>query len=257
MSSLINYFAVPKGLGDIRVVYDGTKCGLNQSVWSPNFFLPSVDSLLMSSSSTTWFAYLDLGEMFLNYFIDSKLRPYVGVDISKLGLTGVTKSWLRWNRTLMGFRASPYIACKLYGWTLDVCRGNRFDPKNSFHWDTVRTNLPGMKKYNPRLPWVCKMSKNREAADVKAYVDDVRIIAASELECRKAGKRVSQITTYLGQQDAWRKTRPPSQKPGPWCGAFVIVDENNVYAYVSLQKWNKGKIYINNWLDVLEESNLN
>ena len=156
----------------------------------------------MSVSATTWFSYLDLGEMSLNYFIDERLRPYVGVDVSKLGLKGENKSWLRWNRTLMGFRSSPYIACKMYGWTLGVCRGNRFDPKNPFRWDSVRSNLPGMKTYDPRLPWISKMEKEAEAADVIAYVDDVRIIASSELLCRKAGKRVSQLTTYLGEQDA-------------------------------------------------------
>lgn len=37
----LNYFAVPKGDYDIRVVFDGTSNGLNESLWSPNFFLPS------------------------------------------------------------------------------------------------------------------------------------------------------------------------------------------------------------------------
>ena len=192
--------------------------------------------------------------MFLNYFIDERLRPFVGVDVSKLGLKGEVKSWLRWNRTLMGFRSSPYIACKMYGWTLDVCRGNRFDPENPFRWDSVRVNLPGTKNYNPRLPWISKMKGNSEAAEVIAYVDDVRNIASSELDCRKSGKRISQVTTYLGEQDAWRKTRPPSQKPGPWCGSFVVVEDENVFAYVSLKKWNKGKAFIASWLNLLKEA---
>lgn len=32
LKSLIKYFAVPKGLDDVRIVYDGTASGLNDSV---------------------------------------------------------------------------------------------------------------------------------------------------------------------------------------------------------------------------------
>ena len=84
VKSLTNYFSVPKGLQDIRMVYDGTKSKLNAAVWAPNFFLPSVDSLLMFCTAGTWFADIDIGEMFLNYFMDLKIRPYSGVDVSKL-----------------------------------------------------------------------------------------------------------------------------------------------------------------------------
>jgi hypothetical protein len=38
VDSLISFFAVPKGEEDIRMVYDATKCGLNEVIWSPNFF---------------------------------------------------------------------------------------------------------------------------------------------------------------------------------------------------------------------------
>jgi hypothetical protein len=33
--SLISFFVVPKGLDDIRMVYDGTVSGLNDSIWVP------------------------------------------------------------------------------------------------------------------------------------------------------------------------------------------------------------------------------
>ena len=42
VDSLLHYFCVAKGLNDIRTVYDGTGCGLNDSVWAPNFELPTV-----------------------------------------------------------------------------------------------------------------------------------------------------------------------------------------------------------------------
>ena len=67
VQSLINCFAVPKGESDIRLVYDGSKSMLNSVVWAPNFYLPNIDTLLGSCTPKTWFADLDLGEMFLNY----------------------------------------------------------------------------------------------------------------------------------------------------------------------------------------------
>ena len=48
VDSLISFFEVPKGLMDIRKVYDGTKSGLNEMLWAPWFPLPTVDSLLRS-----------------------------------------------------------------------------------------------------------------------------------------------------------------------------------------------------------------
>jgi hypothetical protein len=46
VESLTSFFAVPKGLDDIRMVYDGTKSGLNDVIWVPRFPLPTVDTLL-------------------------------------------------------------------------------------------------------------------------------------------------------------------------------------------------------------------
>ena len=40
--SLAHYFHVPKGPDDIRMVYNGTGCGLNASLWAPHFGLPYV-----------------------------------------------------------------------------------------------------------------------------------------------------------------------------------------------------------------------
>ena len=37
--SLFDYFGVEKP-GDIRMVYNGTSCGLNKAVWAPNFGCP-------------------------------------------------------------------------------------------------------------------------------------------------------------------------------------------------------------------------
>ena len=42
VKNLMGYFSVPKGLADIRVVYDASKSGLYQALWAPNFALPTI-----------------------------------------------------------------------------------------------------------------------------------------------------------------------------------------------------------------------
>ena len=41
----IRFFDVPKGEDDTRIVYNGTKKGINPIVWMPTFFLPTSASL--------------------------------------------------------------------------------------------------------------------------------------------------------------------------------------------------------------------
>ena len=67
------------------MVYDATKCGLNAALWTHNFFLPTIDSILRNADENTWFGDINLGEMFLNYWLDKELRPYAGVDVTLLG----------------------------------------------------------------------------------------------------------------------------------------------------------------------------
>jgi len=254
VKSLINYFAVPKGMTDIRVVYDGTKSGLTEAVWAPNFFMPSVDSLLLYSSAKTWWSDLDLGEMFLNYYMDPSLRPFCGVDVSQFVGTSTrsARKWLQWNRIFMGFRSSPYYAVKAFSWCLDIVRGNPKDPANPFSFDSVEENLPGSVGYDPQRPWLVKKFGETVANEIIVYMDDGRPHGESEIGCRKAGKRTSKVTQHLGQQDAARKYRPPSQQPGPWCGAFVAERDGSLWAYVSDEKWQKAKTYLNTWLEEIE-----
>jgi hypothetical protein len=39
----IKYFAVPKGEDNIRMVYDATANRLNEAVWVPTFWLPTIN----------------------------------------------------------------------------------------------------------------------------------------------------------------------------------------------------------------------
>jgi len=44
--SLTSFFSVPKGEDDIRMVYDGTKSGLNAAMWVPRFGLLTIETHL-------------------------------------------------------------------------------------------------------------------------------------------------------------------------------------------------------------------
>jgi hypothetical protein len=45
LRSLMFMFDVPKGDNDVRMVYDGSKSGLNEALWAPWFALPTVDAM--------------------------------------------------------------------------------------------------------------------------------------------------------------------------------------------------------------------
>ncbi len=59
--SLTSFFAVPKGDDDIRMVYDGTKSGLNGSLWAPWFPLPTVATHLRAMLPGYYMADIDIG----------------------------------------------------------------------------------------------------------------------------------------------------------------------------------------------------
>jgi hypothetical protein len=82
--SLLNYFAVPKGKTDIRTVFDGTKSGLNSSLFANWFPLPQVKSMLRCLKRDYYCADNDVGEQFYNFCLHPALRPYCAIDIRAL-----------------------------------------------------------------------------------------------------------------------------------------------------------------------------
>ena len=80
--SLTAYFHVPKGDDDIRMVYDLTASGLNEALWAPSFWMPTIQDVLDCATHTSWYGDVDAGEMFLNYWLDPAIRPYAGVNVS-------------------------------------------------------------------------------------------------------------------------------------------------------------------------------
>ena len=97
--SLTSFFQVPKGEDDIRMVYDATACGLNDALWAPGFWMPTIINMLDCATSDSWFGDVDAAEMFLNYLLNVDVRPYAGMDVTWLHEDGrVGLHWERWTR---------------------------------------------------------------------------------------------------------------------------------------------------------------
>jgi hypothetical protein len=258
VSSLTSFFAVPKGADDIRMVYDASVSGLNDSIWVPRFPLPTIKTHLRAVEEGTYMADLDVGEMFLNFVLHSDLRALCGVDLTLYGGSideFQLVAWEVWQRAAMGLKPSPYQAVQGMMIAEEIIKGNELDKDNPFRWDAVRMNLPGSKNYDPSLPWVSKIRKGEKliACDLVIFVDDLRVTGPTREECWKAGQRAAQILNHLGLQDAPRKRRGASQAPGPWTGTILRTDLDGVFVFVSQEKWDKGKAQVEEVISMIEE----
>jgi hypothetical protein len=54
--------AVAKGEDDIIMVYDASKCGLNDVIWSPTFGLPTVNTLFRALNKDSFMGDIALGK---------------------------------------------------------------------------------------------------------------------------------------------------------------------------------------------------
>jgi hypothetical protein len=252
VSSLTGFFHVPKGDDDIRIVYDLTACGLNDALWAPNFWMPTIVNVLDCATEDSWFGDVDAGEMFLNYMLDENIRPYAGVDVSWLtDKFPQTLTWEHWCRMAMGMRPSPFVTIRLFAWAMEIIKGDRKNESNPFYWSDVILNCPGALAYDPGMPRVYKRNDLLDciAADCVTFVDDLRTIGTREL-VQRATHRVETLMGYLGLQDATRKRRAISQNPGEWTGSkSVSIPGVGLFVTVSLKKWDKAKRIINDLLD--------
>jgi hypothetical protein len=108
----MHFFLVLKGDVDGRMVYDGSKSGLNAALWAPWFALPTVLEMARTVLPGYWCADNDYGEMFLNFPLHKDLQQYCGVDLSQIfdeemNLEGGPTVGV-WTRNAMGLRPSPY-----------------------------------------------------------------------------------------------------------------------------------------------------
>ena len=263
VKNVIDYFGVPKA-EDIRMVQNGSSCGLNEAVWASNFWLPMSGSMIRVLGYNYKVVDIDLGEMFLNFPLDPQLIPYSAMDISpfrndfiqsfpNIPLLESSKLFVVNNRCWMGLRPSPEWACRFYYLAEEFIRGDESDRDNPLFWDQVKLNLIGNEGYNASLPNVMKWNSivGRIAGDIKAYVDDLRAIGWSLEHAWQIARRIASRLQYLGIQDAARKRRVDN---GPWAGCIYRSSETAIQRTVTLEKWNKAKKYINDLNKEIESS---
>lgn len=262
VKSLTSYFSVPKGDIDIRMVYDGTKSGLNDAMWAPWFSLPTIEAHLRFVSHESFLGDIDVGDMFHNFMLSEEIQSYAGIDLTPFfweeALEKETHTlWERWVRSAMGLRSSPYNTIQGMLFAEEVIRGDPGDSGNIFHWDSIRLNLPGSTDYDSTKPWVSKVRSGdgKIACDFLGYVDDLRSSGNSWAEARLASRRIASTLNWLGVQEAARKRRDPRQDPGPWAGSVIkIAEDGSVLVTVSQERWNKTREILK-WIQAeMEES---
>ena len=264
--SLTHYFCVDKGEDDIRMVYNGTSCGLNSVLWAPHFGLPTVRHTLRSLLPGYYQCDLDIGEMFLNFMLHEFLRQYSGVDIKNVRSLDSEDAaweaehqdeWERWVRNWMGLTDSPYRSLQ---WMIRLkmeAYGDRRQRSNPFHWEKVVLNLPGSRGYRSDMPWVMKLRWDGHlASEVYIYVDDGRPTAHSAELCWQVARALASLCTRYGTQDAARKRTPPSLTTGPWAGTVTHTDNGELVGMVSQKKWDKTKSLIRELAQMIEKGSL-
>jgi hypothetical protein len=260
VKSLTDFFHVPKGVDDIRLVYNGSSSGLNECLWVPSFGLPTVNSTLRQVFPNSSMADTDLGEMFLCFVLNESLRELAGVDVTHYQegedeSEGMIQRWERWARCAMGLKPSPYQTIQAMHFAEDVIRGDRRDKRNIFRWEEVLLNLPGSDEYDPSLPWVYKVrADGRPAADFWFYVDDNRSVGNDDDEAWQAASRVARVCNQLGIQDATRKRREASRNPGAWAGSMTGTDGKSVHVSCQQEKWDKARRLVDETVEEAKSS---
>jgi len=264
VKNLIDYFAVPKA-DDIRLVLNGSSCGLNSSTWASNFWLPNSNTMVRQLGFNYKSVDLDLGEMFLNFPLSPLLRSYSGMDVtffkdeieknlpwfhfestSKRAIVVNTRNW-------MGLRPSPEWSCKFYYLAEEFLRGNERSPNNPLRWDRIILNLIGQDDYIPSYPNVMKWNdlEDRQAGNIIAYVDDLRVIGWDLNHAWNIAHLVASRIQFLGIQDASRKRRIDN---GPWAGSVFKTSTTRIQKTVTSEKWLKAKGYVKTIRDMIDES---
>eukprot|EP00536_Pseudo-nitzschia_multiseries_P008909 jgi/Psemu1/21777/gm1.21777_g len=226
LEAMMFMFHVPKGETNVRIVYGGTKSGLNDALYAPWFALPTVDSMLQWVVAGTWLADKDYDKQFLSFLLHPDLRKYCGIDHSQLlasssdkpGVTGV------WMHNAMGLKSSPYNSMQGF-----VVKANHFwQPlglKEPIRQELGASQPPGMKSYE------------HKTMEIIQYVDGVCIMAPMENLDWKCSSKMAKGLCWLDLQDAAHKRRCPSQEPGSWVGATVST--GRVCKGVTKDRWSK------------------
>ena len=119
-------------------------------------------------------------------------------------------------------------------------KGDALEETNPFYWIQVVFNLPGNIMYDPKLPWIYRITHDGNiAADLFTYVDDQRCTGGTQSICWCALQKVAGCMSFLGLQSAARKRREVGQDVGAWAGSIVDTTEGKVRIRTDQEKWDK------------------
>ena len=82
-----------------------------------------------------------------------------------------------------------------------------------------------------------------------SYFDDGRVSAALKALAEQALRQATSMIQYLGNQDAPRKRRGVSTRPGAWAGSVTYTDQRAARKLISQKKWDRTKDDLN-WVAV-------
>jgi hypothetical protein len=247
VSGEMHYFCVDKGFDNIRMVYNGTSCGLNNALWAPRFGLPAFKQTLRSLLPGYHQCNLNVSEQFLNFPLHQDLRKYLGLDVREVRSLDPKDSnweanqgpgpWERWGRNWMGLRDSPYRSLQWQTWLKFEVYGNRKLLSNPFHWERVEFNLPGSRGYRSDLSWVMKIWEDGHlAVEVSEYINNGRATGHSQDLTWRVARAYGLGCSRRGIQDASQKRTLPSKTPGPWAGMVTHTEGGCVVGVVSQEK---------------------
>lgn len=229
-----------KGDDGIRIVWDSSGNGVNETLWAPSFGIPGIKSLVCYIIAGTHMGDFDIGECWHNFMVHTWVQPLFGVELPEGLREEWGRRWFRWARLSMGARPSPYNACRLIGRALEFAVGKPWEETSAFRFEYVRLNLPGKEDFDPSLPWAMKVDFDGGiATEVLVFFDDGRCVGANELKCKAGLRQVTSRLQYLGIQDASRKRRPPSLRAGAWAGGVCYTDHDTPRIFISQIRWDK------------------
>jgi hypothetical protein len=190
---------------------------------------------------------IDVGLMFNNFPTHPSERHSLGMQVINTRPEGEYKCHEFWRFCALHFGGcpSPYLACQSERIILELCKGDRRDPKNHWQWDRVCLNLPGDFGYDPSMPRVMLLQKDGELATCKAdYVDDIHPCIREREGTNQARLACAQLKAgmnSLGNQANDRKYRLPTFTLGAWNGVIIHTDTPFPLMSTTLKKWTRFK----------------
>ena len=259
---------------EIRVVWNSSSNGHNATLWAPGFMLDDIGDVI--EMVTKWLSVpvatyldngspsedytrsansfvkskqgdIDVGAMFNNFRTHPSERHALGVRVINTRPQGEYERHEFWRFCALHFggRPSPYLACQSQRLILELCKGDRRDPKNHWQWETVRLNLPGDSNYDPSMPRVMLLRRDGELATREAdYVDDIHPCIREKPGSNEARRACAQLKSEMnsfGNQADDRKYRLPTLTPGAWNGVIIHTDTPFPMMSTTQKKWTRFK----------------